>query len=563
MKPETKKCQNCQKDFIIESEDFNFYEKIKVPSPTFCPECRMQRRMSFRNERSLYKDTCDLCRSSIISQYSADKPFSVYCNQCWNSDRWDPMQYAQDYDFNKPFFVQFRELMEKVPRISLVQLSTNLNCDYANYITDCKNVYLSQSVTDSENAFYSYSVDKCFDVFDCLHIKDCSQCYENIDCAQNNHCKFMFCSRGCINSSFLFDCINCSDCFMSSNLRNKQFMIRNKQYSKEEYFSQMDKTKIDSFSELVSLKKEFISLVQQSIHRFANLVKTTSCIGDNISNAKNVKNSFDITVGEDLKFCVRTLNIKDSYDVTGAVTGELFYEAVVGGHEGSGVRFSSNNDTLRDVEYSDWCKNSSNLFGCVGVKNKEYCILNRQYAKNEYEKLRARIIEHMKKMSYLDAKGSKYLYGEFFPITLSPFAYNESMAEEHMPMTKKETIDLGYSWLDPEPSPYTPTITSKELPDDIKSAPDSITKEIIACPSCDRVYRILQSELEFLRQERIALPRKCQECRHKDRFVFRNPLKLWHRKCMNKGCANEFETSYAPDRPEIVYCEKCYQREIY
>ena len=31
----------------------------------------------------------------------------------------------------------------------------------------------------------------------------------------------------------------------------------------------------------------------------------------------------------------------------------------------------------------------------------------------------------------------------------------------------------------------------------------------------------------------------------------------------HKGkCPNEFETSYAPDRPEIVYCEQCYQAEV-
>jgi len=48
-------CQNCSGEFIIESDDFSFYEKIKVPAPTFCPECRMIRRLVFRNERRLFK----------------------------------------------------------------------------------------------------------------------------------------------------------------------------------------------------------------------------------------------------------------------------------------------------------------------------------------------------------------------------------------------------------------------------------------------------------------------------------------------------------------------------
>lgn len=55
---------------------------------------------------------------------------------------------------------------------------------------------------------------------------------------------------------------------------------------------------------------------------------------------------------------------------------------------------------------------------------------------------------------------------------------------------------------------------------------------------------------------------QCQNCRHYSRFAWRNPAKLWHRKCMKPGCTNEFETSYAPDRPEIIYCEGCYNNEV-
>ncbi|MBU0627024.1 hypothetical protein KKG31_00015 [Patescibacteria group bacterium] len=35
-------------------------KKYLIPAPTLCPDCRQQRRISFRNERSLYKRKCDL-----------------------------------------------------------------------------------------------------------------------------------------------------------------------------------------------------------------------------------------------------------------------------------------------------------------------------------------------------------------------------------------------------------------------------------------------------------------------------------------------------------------------
>jgi len=71
---------------------------------------------------------------------------------------------------------------------------------------------------------------------------------------------------------------------------------------------------------------------------------------------------------------------------------------------------------------------------------------------------------------------------------------------------------------------------------------------------------------------KIPIPRRCFYCRHEARLKRRNPFKLWHRACMcdkenhfhGAGkCEVEFETAYAPDRPEIVYCEKCYQAEVY
>ena len=92
---ETKICQNCKKDFVIEPDDFAFYEKIKVPAPTWCPECRFIRRVVWRNERTLYRRTCDLCRKNIISIYSPKSPYAVYCNECYHGDKWDTLSFGR------------------------------------------------------------------------------------------------------------------------------------------------------------------------------------------------------------------------------------------------------------------------------------------------------------------------------------------------------------------------------------------------------------------------------------------------------------------------------------
>ncbi len=205
-----------------------------------------------------------------------------------------------------------------------------------------------------------------------------------------------------------------------------------------------------------------------------------------------------------------------------------------------------------DVAYSDFCQSSNNCFGSVALKHGEYSIFNKQYTKEEYFALKEKIIEHMK-------KGREW--GEFFPMQYSPFAYNESMAMIDFPLTKEEALSKELNWQENIQKTLGKT-TLKNIPDNINNVDDSILNEILECDVCKRNYKIVPDELAFYRKWKIPIPVKCFFCRLKKRFELRGPSKLWHRKCMKPGCINEFETSYAPNRPEIVYCEVCYQNEV-
>src|SRR3989339_699118 len=129
MEQETKQCQNCKKDFTIETEDFNFYEKIKVPPPTFCPECRFQRRMTWRNDWHLFKKTDILTGKKIFSIFPEECPIKIYDRDYWFSDKWNPMDYGQEYDFSRPFFEQFKELLYNVP-LAAHSMINIVNCRY-------------------------------------------------------------------------------------------------------------------------------------------------------------------------------------------------------------------------------------------------------------------------------------------------------------------------------------------------------------------------------------------------------------------------------------------------
>ena len=99
---ETKTCAHCGTHFDVTDKDLEFYDKISpvfggkrytVPTPKFCPDCRAQRRYSFRNERMLYKRKCALTGREIVSMYSPDKAVTVYNHHDWFGDKWNAMDY--------------------------------------------------------------------------------------------------------------------------------------------------------------------------------------------------------------------------------------------------------------------------------------------------------------------------------------------------------------------------------------------------------------------------------------------------------------------------------------
>jgi hypothetical protein len=568
---ETKRCQNCKKDFTIESEDFNFYEKIKVPPPTFCPECRFQRRMTWRNERALYKRSCDLCHKDFISMYHKDSPFPVYCRECWYSDKWDATSFGRDYDFSKPFFEQWKELSQVVPRFGIFQRNA-INSDYSNMVGECRNVYLSISVVlGSENIFYSWGVDKSFNIFDSYNVKESESCYENIECERNYNCQHLTLSHDCLDSFFLFDCVNCNNCALSSNLRNKEFYFRNKKLSKEEYFKEIERLNLKSRESRVRLSVEFDQLCKNAIHRYSNIYKSLNSTGNNIINAKNCFSGFFIYNVEDAKYCYRFINSKDSMDIDYAGKAELMYEYNTGALNDYNIKFSyCAMDNVQNAEYIETCVVSQNLFGCISVKNKNNVILNKVYSQKDFFDLREKIIKHMSETPFIDKKGRVYKYGEFFPIELSVFTYNESPANDFFPLSKEKIKENGYRWREPEIKNHLISIRSEEIPDSIEEVDEKILRETLEClhqekceHHCTKAFRLTKDELSFYKKWQIPISNKCYNCRHYERFKKVLPPKLWHRKCMKEGCENEFETSYAPERPEIVYCERCYQQEVY
>lgn len=592
-------CQSCKGNFAIEPEDISFYGRFQVPPPTFCPQCRLVRRLAFRNERNFYKHPCDMCRKDTISIFAPDKPYRVYCPPDWSSDKWDPLEYGRAYDFSKPFFVQFMELLRDVPMPSLnVIYSTLTNSDYVNLCAFSKNCYLTSHADHNENCSYASGLKFSNDCVDVTMVQNSQLCYECLNVFRGYRNAWCVDCEDCSDMYFSKNCVGCSDCIGCVNLRGKKYCIFNMQYSKEEYLAKREELQLGSYKGLMRAKEQAERLWAAHPNKCFRGSHNQSVSGDYLYESKNTRSSYEMVGVEDSKHCqfLSTKPSRDCMDYTEWGDGSaLVYETLTSGVGLNMVRFCYNVESnSRNIEYSMLLSGCQDMFGCVSMRSKQYCILNRQYSKEEYKSLAPKIIAHMNDMPYVDANGRTYRYGEFFPAELSMFAYNESTAQEFFPLGEQQALAKGYRWKKEEPRDYRVTAAPDTLPDTIGQTPTSMVNEVIGCAhaprgtpqcaqsSCTTAFRITPDELEFYKKMNLPLPRLCPNCRHYERAAFRNPMKFWQRTCQCAGgvsadgryhntvhhfhstsaCPNEFETCFDPEKQDIVYCESCYNAEV-
>lgn len=570
---EIKACQNCAKNFEIDSEDKEFYKKMSTPSPTFCPMCRAQRRLTFRNERGLYKRKCDYSGKDIFSMYAPDSPVKVYDRDIWLSDEWDALDYGRDIDWTRPFLAQLYELMLEVPFKSN-NVIRGSNSPYSNNATDPKNCYLVFNTTNPEDSMYCNGVNYVRDCVDVSHVSKSETCHQSFwlqNCSQTHY------SSQCADSSdmwFSRDCIGCMNCFGCVNLKKKNYCFFNEQLTKEEYENKVAEYNIETRNGLKRAILDTRMFWDKFPVKEHQGLKNTNCSGSYVTNSKNVRDSFLVRECENVRYSQylqETPGAKDCYDYTSwGDSAELLYEAVSCGTGVQNCKFAwINQENTHDAEYSMTCTQGCEyIFGCIGLRKKQYCILNKQYTKEEYEELIPKIKKHMDDIPYVDNSGRVYKYGEFFPTEFSPWAYNETLAQEYFPMTKEEAITKGYRWRDVETKDYQPTMKTEDVPNDIRFTEDSITKEIIECAhkgecnqNCTKAFRIIPDELSFYKKIGVPVPTLCPACRTMERLKMRLKMDLYDRGCMNIGCKNTFRTGYSPESGAIVYCESCYQKE--
>jgi hypothetical protein len=349
---------------------------------------------------------------------------------------------------------------------------------------------------------------------------------------------------------FSNDCKGCADCFGCSGLRHKKFCIFNEQFTEEEY-RQKVKQMLSSEEEFTKAKHKADELWLKTPRRALTMDNCENSLGDYLESCKNCYDCFELHYSQDCVNCEVGFEVNDCLDSTRFGYGiERTYE-VMGATYIKNTYFSYYCfNGKSDIYYSSDCVAASNVFGCTGLNKHEYCILNKKYTKEEYFELVTHIIEHMK---------STGEWGEFFPMSMSPFGYNETIAQEYFPLKK----DQAQKWSDyqPEKVQALKSVKGSQIPYDSSRITKEILDWAIVCDESGDPFKIIPPEYTFYKEQDVPFPRLHPDIRHTQRMKKRLPRQLFERKCAKTGAP--IKTTYSPDRPEIVYSKQAYLDEMY
>ena len=552
-------CPITKREFEIRQADLDFYAKItphlagrrfEIPPPTLSPHARLLRRLAHANPIHVYRRQCSKTNKRVFSMYSDDTIFPVYANETWHSDSWDELEYAQEFSFEEKFFDQFEKLHNRVPHRAR-QIANVENSEYCNNASFLKDCYFVFNTSGAESCFYCENAWDSRDCIDCTHTKNSELCYDCISCLRCYSVQSSQDCQDCVESSFLLNCRSCKHCFGCVNLRRAEYCIFNEQYSKGEYSKKIAEFELNSYSKRAALSREVYEFWLKHPRPHAELHMVERSSGNHLAHVQDVTDSFFIQNAELLSYCFNLdEGAKDcrDYSMFGK-NSELIYEGVRCGIDCYNLSFCTHCTMgSKNLLYCCFCFNAEDCFGCVGIKNKKYCILNKQYTKEAYEAKTAEIIKHMQRTGE---------WGEFFPVSLSSFPYNHSHAFRYSPLVKEDAQKRGLAWLNAPQADNKAASSAKDLPDKL---PDNDEQIIVRSLESDKVFLITKTEIKRLRALNAPLPRSSYDERMTARARKMGGILLYDRQCQKSGKA--IRTPYSPNEPWILWDRAEYEQHF-
>jgi len=593
-------CKWTWEEFPIFEKDVEMLEKLSpvinwkkqnIPLPTLSPKARQIRRLLFRNEWNFYKSRSNKTWEAIVSLYAPENEAKVFEQKEWWQDDWQPMDSWFNVNLDESINSQLKKLRLSVPRLNLITVD-NENSDFTTWTGYCKNCYLINSSEDSENCYYWKLMQNCQNCVDCSYIYDSQKLYECLNVKWWFNCIYLHNSNNCNNCYFSDDLIWCHNCLFSNNLRNSEYYFKNKKLSKENWLEEKNNYLNSRENINKSLKIFNEKIIPNKITKYAYIVNSTNSFWDVLIDDKNCFECYDVNNSEDCRYLNVWVETKDVMDCNNMyLKPERSYE-VLGTIWTNNVHFSTYIFNSSNILYSQDCYDSKNLFWCIALRNKEYCIFNKQYSKEEYENRVEHIIEYMNK---------SWEWWEYFNPTNSAFPYNDSLSLEYFPIQKiveiknneiisqkiinqnwewtvyilepekeisKAKLDLGWEekidifWKTKEKEIWIPDniyfINSNDLKNSISEESEEIFKKAIKCTKSWRPFRITPAEFRFYKMMNLPIPEFHSNERYYSRLWYKPKRNLHTHNCTK--CNTETLSVY--EKNKEIYCENCYNEKV-
>lgn len=292
------------------------------------------------------------------------------------------------------FFSELKKITNSFPKEPATVLRSE-SCEFCNEVYDSKNMFYCFDSYKSTDSSYIFDSFMCANCLDCDYAVEAQLCYECVDPYKAFNCNYVEYCDNIRDSSYCYNCSNCNDVFGCANLKNKSFCIFNRQLTESEYKEQIKKYRELSPQEVLhmvdEIKKKFP--LTQTIGGETN---ENSDFGNYIHYSRNCYLSFDAAHDQDCGYLYDSFYCKTSYDLTYVANNvELTYEAI----DSIGLfncNFITHSADCQDSFYLLDCSNVKNSIGCVSLKNKEFCILNRQLTKEQYQIVSEQLLKELK-----------------------------------------------------------------------------------------------------------------------------------------------------------------------
>lgn len=481
--------------------------------------------MAWYPNKKFYKNISAKSGKEILTVYPPTTHCPLYTHEEWNSDNYDSG--SLEINFNEPFFDQFKKLQSLAP---VVNFLSNLqeNSEYCNDVEGMKNCYYCFDGVTCQDCYFCCRVHYSRDCVDCYAIHKCELLYDCTDMEESFNSRYSFHCKQVSDSAFLFNCHNCQYCFMSSNLRNKKYYVFNEQKTKEEYESFMKTIDWKDYKKMLELKKNFQDMIAQTAIPPSFLENCEEVTGNYTKNSQRCDRAFQ---SHHLQDAYNTFQCNDAKDIKHTYMCcekvEQISQCVATGLE---VQYCKNCAFVwhsSNMEYCYLCLNCQDCFGCIGLRKKRFCILNKQYTKEEYEITKAKLIEAMQRRNE---------YGDFFPLSLSPFLYEDSLAFDMFENQYKDVFETEYSLKEN----FTPIDST----------------QIQQCPISGQQFRFIKQELEYYKKNNIAFPRLAFPMRYKNR------MELMDIGFEEKKTSQGFGTYFAHPVKKNIVGEKEYEESL-